>query len=79
MSWNCSILVIHYSTSLFNSVVLCMRFEQGLAHLSCVMLVRAKDLMLEHLIHTFPFPCHVKALSRSDQRITRKVSELFLE
>lgn len=40
-----------------------MRFEQDLAHLSCVMLVRARDLMLEHLIHTYPLrESHLKAI-----------------
>ncbi|KAL1539634.1 hypothetical protein AAHA92_24091 [Salvia divinorum] len=39
-------------------------FPQDLAHLSCAMLVRAKDLMLEHLIHTFPLrESHLKAIT----------------
>lgn len=38
-------------------------FEQDLARLSCVMLGRARDLMLEHLIHTFPLrESHLKAI-----------------
>lgn len=34
--------------------ILCIRFEQDLAQLSCITLGRAADLMLEHLMHTFP-------------------------
>lgn len=38
-------------------------FPQDLAHLSCISLSRATDLMLEHLIHTFPLrETHLKAI-----------------
>ncbi|KAH6813749.1 hypothetical protein C2S51_022767 [Perilla frutescens var. frutescens] len=38
-------------------------FPQDLAHLSCISLSRATDLMLEHLIHTFPLrESHLKGI-----------------
>lgn len=40
-----------------------MHFEQDLARLSCVKLVKARDLMLERLVHTFPLrESHLKAI-----------------
>ncbi|KAG6403106.1 hypothetical protein SASPL_135323 [Salvia splendens] len=50
--------------ALLHELTLDPNFPQGLAHLSCVTLVRAKDLMLEHLIHTFPLrESHLKAIT----------------
>ncbi|XP_042017083.1 uncharacterized protein LOC121765108 isoform X2 [Salvia splendens] len=50
--------------ALLHELTLDPNFPQGLAHLSCAMLVRAKDLVLEHLIHTFPLrESHLKAVA----------------
>lgn len=48
--------------SSFASIV-SIYFEQVFAQLSCVMLGSSRDLMLEHLIHTFPMrESHLKAI-----------------
>ncbi|XP_047955363.1 uncharacterized protein LOC125201340 isoform X2 [Salvia hispanica] len=50
--------------ALLHELTLDPNFPQGLAHLSCAILVRAKDLMLDHLIHTFPLrESHLKAIT----------------
>lgn len=68
--------------------ILCICFEQDLAQLSCITLGRAADLMLEHLMHTFPLrESHlnnlVTAIIEMDvsklKRIENKGLDVYLE
>ncbi|XP_057798183.1 uncharacterized protein LOC131014276 isoform X4 [Salvia miltiorrhiza] len=74
--------------ALLHKMTLDPNFPKDLAHLSCEMLVRARDLMLEHLIHTFPLrESHLKAIITASvemdisnlKRIDGNVLDVYLE